>query len=127
VSKYSSLDKLLITSGNTSIPPEERKDAFTQFHSKTERFVRRRFEMRIRDFHQVEDLVQDFYERLWSKAHQYRPQKNLFPYINRIIKNIIINHQARHGRRWDMRNLESILEWENRLNEKGEICDGDAV
>jgi len=47
--------------------------------------------------------------------------------MNRIIKNIIINHVKRHGRRWDMRNLESILEWENRLDEDGEFYKDNVV
>ena len=121
MSKYADLDKLLITSGNSSIPLEERQEAFALFYSKTEGFVRSRMVKKISDYHQREDLLQDTYERLWSKAHQYRPQKNLFPYIDRIIKNIIINYQKRHGRRWNMRNLESILEWENRLDENGRV------
>jgi len=127
VDKYSLLDELLVTSGNIELPLEERQEAFSQFHSKIEGFVRSRFRRQFRDFHQVEDLVQDFYERLWSKAHQYRAQKQLFPYLERVIQNIIINHGKRHGRRWDIRNLESILEWENRLDEKGKFHDGDVV
>ena len=127
MSKYADLDKLLITSGDSSIPLEERQEAFALFYSKTEGFVRSRMVKKIRDCHQREDLLQDTYERLWSKAHQYQPRQSLFPYIDRIIRNIIINYQKRHGRRWDMRNLESILEWENRLDENGEFYKDDVV
>ena len=127
MSKYADLDELLITSGNSSIPLEERQEAFALFYSKTEGFVRSRMVKKISDYHQREDLLQDTYERLWSKAHQYRPQKNLFPYLERVIQNIIINHGKRHGRRWNMQNLESILEWENRLDENGNFYEDNVV
>ena len=122
--KYSLLDELLVTSGNIELPLEERQEAFSQFHSKTEGFVRSRFRRQFRDFHQAENLVQETYMRLWEKAGLYKGNGKLFPYLRRVIRNLSIDYIRWHGRRWDMRNLESILEWENRLNEKGEICDG---
>lgn len=122
---YSNLDELLVASGNKNLPIEERHEAFAQLCKATKRFVWARVSEQIKDFHQIEDLVQDVYERLWSKAHQFTAQKKLFPYLRVVIRNILINHGKRHGRRWNMRNLESIPDWSNRLNEKGKLIDGD--
>ena len=124
MSKYSLLDELLVTSGNIELPLEERQEAFSQFYEETEGFVQKEVKMRISDFHQAENLVQETYMRLWEKAGLYKGNGKLFPYLRRVIRNLSIDYIRWHGRRWDMRNLESILEWENRLNEKGEICDG---
>lgn len=104
---------------------EVRKEAFTLFHSRTERFVRSRVGKQIRDYHEIEDLVQDIYTRLWRKAHQYKPQQKLFPYLDRIIKNIIINHKERHGKRWDIPNLEGIIDWEERIDSYGRFYRND--
>ena len=124
MSKYSLLDELLVTSGNIELPLEERQEAFSQFYEETEGFVKKEVKMRISDFHQAENLVQETYMRLWEKAGLYKGNGKLFPYLRRVIRNLSIDYIRWHGRRWDMRNLESILDWENRLNEKGEICDG---
>lgn len=125
MSQYLKLDKLLMTSGNSSVSMEDRKEAFTLFHSRTERFVRSRVGKQIRDHHQIEDLVQDTYTRLWRKAYQYKPQQKLFPYLDRIIKNIVINHKERHGKRWEMSSLESIVDWEERLDRDGNFYKDD--
>ena len=125
MNKYALLDELLITSGNIELPLEKRQEAFSQLYKATKGFVWKEVKKRISDFHQAENLVQETYMRLWDKADQYRAQKQLFPYLTRIIENIMINHRQRHGRRWEMRNLESILEWENRLDENGDFYEAD--
>ena len=121
MSKYSTLDNLLIASGDKSLSLIEMQDALTEFHSKTDGFVRSRVWERIDDFHLAEDLSQDLYERLWRKSHQYKATQSLIPYVKMIIKNIILNYLERHGKRWDMVSLETFENWEEEVNEDGKF------
>ena len=119
--EYQRLDELLITSGNANLPIKERQEAFTEFYRGIKGFVRSRLIKQVNNYDDREVLAQDIYTRLWSKASQYRPQENLFPYIDKIIRNIIINYQKRHGRRWKSLNLEGIPNWENRIDSNGKF------
>ncbi len=114
---YSDLDDLLIASGDKSLSPTEMEDAYTQFYDKVQEFVLSKVRDKIKDFHLTEDLSQDLHERLWRKAHQYKAQESLFPYLEKIIENIILNYRKRHGRRWDMPSLETFKNWEEELNQ----------
>jgi DNA-directed RNA polymerase specialized sigma24 family protein len=121
MSKYSTLDNLLIASGDKSLSPTETQDAYTQFYNKVKEFVLSKVRDKIKDFHLTEDLSQDLHERLLRKAHQYKAQESLFPYLELIIKNMIINHWKRHGRRWDMPSLETFENWEEEVNQDGKF------
>ena len=118
MSKYATLDKLLTTSGDKSLPLTERQDAYAQFRERIHKFVMSRVKLEVDDHHEAENLAQDVLCRVWDKAHQYNPQKKLIPYLKKIIKNMTINYGNRHGKRWDMPSLETFKNWEEEVNEK---------
>jgi RNA polymerase sigma factor (sigma-70 family) len=117
VRKYATLDKLLTTSGDNSLPLTERQDAYAQFSKKIHKFVMSRVKLEIDDHHEAENLVQDILCRVWDKSYQYSPQKKLIPYLKKIIKNMIINYWNRHGKKWDIVSLETFENWEEEVNQ----------
>jgi DNA-directed RNA polymerase specialized sigma24 family protein len=121
------ISKCLQDIGDISLSIEERHEPFNKLYDRIDDLIWSIASKSTNDYHLAQDLSQTFYLNLWSRSSSYKEKNASMAYLIVLMESLVRNYYARHGRRWEIQNLESILDWAERLDEKGKFYEDDVV
>ena len=66
--------------------------AFAVLHGRYEAALRRHLDRMVRDAHAAEDLLQEVFLRVWTRAHQFRGRGPFRPWLMKVATNLALNY-----------------------------------
>lgn len=90
---------------------DKNEEIFNEFYLETSPFLRNYFSQKVflRNG-DIDDILQEFYTKVWQRIDQFKETSKLFPWLKRIGLNIIIDRVSRNRYYNNTTSLEAILE-----------------